>query len=85
MWLCNNYDNPHAAAEVEAVQQFFVKNMDVMHNVYPIVATYSLKQRGMDISTFTRRRVGTFTNSIRQGVEALCGDYNILSRSLELV
>ena len=85
VWLCNNYDNAQAAAEVDAVQQFFIKNMDVMHNVYPIVAKYSLKQRGMDISTFTRRRVGTFTSSIRQGVEALCGDYNILSRSLELV
>lgn len=85
VWLCNNYDNAQLAVEVEEVQQFFIKNMDVMHNVYPIVAKYSLKQRGVDISTFTRRQVGTLSSSIRQGVEALYGDYNILSRSLELV
>jgi len=85
VWLCKNYDNPQLANEVDEVQQFFIKNMDVMHNVYPIVAKYSLKQRGVDISTFTRRQVGTFSGAIRRGVEALCGDYTNLSRSLELV
>ncbi|GGF11677.1 dihydrodipicolinate synthase family protein [Hymenobacter cavernae] len=85
VWLCKNYDNPQLASEVDEVQQFFIKNMDVMHNVYPIVAKYSLKQRGVDISTFTRRQVGTFSGAIRRAVEALSGDYTNLSRSLELV
>ncbi|RZK33469.1 MAG: dihydrodipicolinate synthase family protein, partial [Hymenobacter sp.] len=34
VWLCNNYDNPQLASEVAEVQQFFIKNMHVMHNVY---------------------------------------------------
>jgi 4-hydroxy-tetrahydrodipicolinate synthase len=84
VWLCKNYDNPHMASEVAEVQEFFIKNMGVMHNVYPTVAKYSLKQRGVDISTFTRRKVGDFSGSIRQGVETLYGDYSTLSRSLEL-
>jgi len=84
VWLCENYDNPHLANEVQQVQQFFIQNMDVMHNVYPIVAKYSLKQRGMDISTFTRRQVGTFSSTIRQAVETLSGDYTKLSHHLEL-
>jgi 4-hydroxy-tetrahydrodipicolinate synthase len=85
VWLCKNYDNPDLRTEVDEVQEFFVKNMGVMHDVYPTVAKYSLKQRGVDISTFTRRKVGTFTNSIRADVEALYGDYSTLSRNLELV
>jgi len=84
VWLCNNYDNPHLAKEVNEVQQFFIKNMGVMHDVYPTIAKYSLKQRGLEISTFTRRRVGDFSSSIRRSVETLCGDYSTLSRSLEL-
>ena len=84
VWLCNNYDNPQLANEVDSVQQFFIKNMHVMHNVYPTIAKYSLKQRGVDISTFTRRKVGDFSSTIQRGVEALCGDYSTLSRSLEL-
>jgi 4-hydroxy-tetrahydrodipicolinate synthase len=84
VWLCNNYDNPSLTKEVNEVQQFFIKNMGVMHEVYPTIAKYSLKQRGMEISTFTRRKVGDFSNSIRRGVETLCGDYSTLSRSLEL-
>ncbi|RZK35790.1 MAG: dihydrodipicolinate synthase family protein [Hymenobacter sp.] len=84
VWLCKNYDNPQLASEVDEVQQFFVKNMGVMHNVYPTVAKYSLMQRGVEISTFTRRKVGDFSSNIRHGVETLCGDYNVLSRSLEL-
>ncbi|MCB2377325.1 dihydrodipicolinate synthase family protein [Hymenobacter sp. BT635] len=85
VWLCDNYDQPHLQQEVEEVQQFFIRHMDVMHHVYPIAAKYSLKQRGIDISTFTRRQVGNFTSTVRQGVEALSGDYLTLSRSLELV
>ena len=85
VWLCNNYDNPQLANEVDKVQQFFIKNMGVMHDVYPTIAKYSLMQRGMEISTFTRRKVGDFSSTIRHSVEALCGDYSILSRSLELV
>jgi 4-hydroxy-tetrahydrodipicolinate synthase len=84
VWLCRNYDNPHLVNEVAEVQKFFVKNMGVMHNVYPTVAKYSLKQRGVEISTFTRRKVGDFSSTIRHGVETLYGDYNVLSRHLEL-
>jgi 4-hydroxy-tetrahydrodipicolinate synthase len=85
VWLCKNYDNPLLQAEVAEVQEFFIKNMGVMHDVYPTVAKYSLKQRGVDISTFTRRKVGNFSGEIRAGVEALYGDYSTLSRQLELV
>ncbi|MGI4869881.1 MAG: dihydrodipicolinate synthase family protein [Janthinobacterium lividum] len=84
VWLCNNYDNPQLASEVGQVQDFFIRHMHVMHNVYPTVAKYSLRQRGVEISTFTRRKVGEFSGAIRQGVEALGGDYRVLSRSLEL-
>ncbi|RAK70691.1 dihydrodipicolinate synthase family protein [Hymenobacter edaphi] len=83
VWLCNNYDNPYLTAEVAEVQRFFVRNMGVMHNVYPIVAKYSLKQRGIDISTFTRRKVGTLSSSVRKGVETLCLDYSNLRKELE--
>lgn len=83
VWLCNNYDNPYLTAEVAEVQNFFVRNMNVMHHVYPIVAKYSLKQRGMDISTFTRRKVGTLSSSIRKSVDTLCLDYSNLRRDLE--
>ncbi|MBF9141070.1 dihydrodipicolinate synthase family protein [Hymenobacter properus] len=85
VWLCQNYDNALLQHEVAEVQEFFIKNMHVMHDVYPTVAKYSLKQRGVDISTFTRRKVGNFTGTVRAGVEALYGDYSTLSRQLELV
>lgn len=84
VWLCTNYDNPQLASEVARVQQFFIQNMGVMHDVYPTIAKYSLRQRGLEISTFTRRKVGDFSGAIRRGVETLCGDYRALSRSLEL-
>ncbi|MCB2408876.1 dihydrodipicolinate synthase family protein [Hymenobacter lucidus] len=85
VWLCDNYDQPQLQEQVAEVQQFFIRNMDVMHHVYPIAAKYSLRQRGIDISTFTRRQVGTFSSAVRHGVEALRGDYQALSHSLELV
>lgn len=85
VWLCQHYDNASLQQEVAVVQEFFIRNMAVMHDVYPTVAKYSLKQRGVDISTFTRRKVGNFSGEIKAGVEALYGDYSTLSRQLELV
>lgn len=84
VWLCDNYNNAVMAAEVEKVQQFLNANMDVMHNVYPIVSKYFLQKRGLKISTFTRRKVGEFTSSITNEIETLFKDYNFLQKELEL-
>jgi 4-hydroxy-tetrahydrodipicolinate synthase len=60
------------------VQQFLIDNMDVMHNVYPIIAKYWLTKRGLNISTITRRNVGVFTPTTRKQIEHLYGDYSSL-------
>jgi 4-hydroxy-tetrahydrodipicolinate synthase len=84
VWLCDNYNNDSLKIQVEEVQQFLIDNMDVMHNVYPIIAKYWLKKRGLGISTFTRRKVGDFSGTIKQQVEHLYGDYHQLQNHLGL-
>ena len=78
VWLCDNYNNESLVAEVEVVQQFIIDNMDVMHNVYPIVSKYFLQKRGLNISTYTRREVGLFTPQVVKEVESLYADYTAL-------
>lgn len=78
VWLCDHYANESLKDEVDLVQQFLIDNMDVMHNVYPIVAKYYLEKRGFKISTFTRRNVGAFTSVIRREIEQLHADYDRL-------
>lgn len=82
VWLCKNYDNLALADEVDAVQSFLVNNMDVMHDVYPIVAKYALQKRGLNISTFTRRKVGNFSSAIKNNVDKLSSDYHILEERI---
>lgn len=84
VWLCNNYANESLKEQVEDVQQFLIDNMDVMHNVYPIIAKYWLKKRGLNISTFTRRNVGAFTAPVKQQIESLYGNYNLLQNQIGL-
>lgn len=84
VWLCNNYANEGLKEQVEDVQQFLIDNMDVMHNVYPIIAKYWLKKRGLNISTFTRRNVGAFTAPVKQQIESLYGNYNLLQNQIGL-
>jgi 4-hydroxy-tetrahydrodipicolinate synthase len=85
VWLCDNYNNPQAVAQVNKVQQFFIDHMDVMHNVYPIIAKYSLQQRGFGISTFTRRKgIGNFTSEIKNNINVLDKNYASLRNELEL-
>lgn len=78
VWLCDHYNDDSLSTEVEVVQQFIIDNMDVMHNVYPIVSKYFLQKRGLNISTFTRREVGAFTPKIVKEIESLYADYTAL-------
>jgi 4-hydroxy-tetrahydrodipicolinate synthase len=84
VWLCNNFADEALESEVNAVQQFFTDHMDVMHNVYPIIAKYMLSKRGMDISIFTRRNAGVFTPSIRRAIDDLYNNYTLLANQIEL-
>lgn len=84
VWLCDHYADTSLAEEVNAVQQFLIDNMDVMHNVYPIVSKYFLQKRGLNISTFTRRNVGSFTPTIVKEVEKLYDDYTALRTDLNI-
>lgn len=78
VWLCKNYADESKQHEVNMVQQFVIDNMDVMHDVYPIIAKYWLTKRGLNISTITRRNVGVFTPTTRKKIEHLYGDYSSL-------
>jgi len=84
VWLCDHYNDKTLRDEVQVVQQFLIDNMDVMHNVYPMVSKYFLQKRGLNISTFTRRNVGSFTPSVVKEVETLFDDYTSLRNNLNI-
>lgn len=66
VWLCDHYNDESLNDEVQAVQQFLIDNMEVMHHVYPVVSKYFLRKRGLNISTFTRRNVGHLPQAKRK-------------------
>ncbi len=84
VWLCKHYNDSNLSEEVAKVQQFLIDHMDVMHNVYPIASKYFLQKRGMNISTFTRRLVGTMTVNNVSEIDDLFVNYNVLKSELEL-
>ncbi|ACU05013.1 dihydrodipicolinate synthase family protein [Pedobacter heparinus] len=84
VWLCKYYNDARLENEVQRVQKFMIDNMDVMHNVYPVVSKYFLQKRGLNISTFTRRDVGTFNTSVVKEIEALFADYSSLKNELDI-
>ena len=71
VWICDNYDKIERAEDVKIVQQFFVDTMDVIHDVYPINAKYSLQKRGFPISLYTRRNVGVLTDELKSEMDQL--------------
>ncbi|WP_293309712.1 dihydrodipicolinate synthase family protein [Pedobacter sp. UBA5917] len=84
VWLCDHYNDESFKEEVQVVQQFLTDNMEVMHNVYPVVSKYFLQKRGLNISTFTRRNVGAFTPKVVKAVETLLDDYILLRNNLDI-
>jgi 4-hydroxy-tetrahydrodipicolinate synthase len=84
VWLCTHYNDAARSEEVDTVQQFLTDRMDLMHDVYPIIAKYYLQKRGLSISTFTRRKVGSFTNEVKSRIDKLYNDYAYLQKELEI-
>ncbi len=84
VWLCQHYNDVDQQEKVDRIQQFLIDKMDVMHHVYPITSKYFLQRRGLDLSTFTRRNVGTFTPDTAQQIDDLFIDYTRLQKELEL-
>lgn len=84
IWLCENYNEPILKNEVERVQQILRDNMDVVHDVYPIIAKYFLQKRGLDISTYTRRQVGVFSPEIRVKIDKIYTEFGQLQKELNI-
>jgi 4-hydroxy-tetrahydrodipicolinate synthase len=82
VWLCDHYADASREHEVAMVQEFLTENMDVMHNVYPVIAKYYLTKRGLKISTTTRRDVGYFSPAIRNRIEDLYSSYTTLQSEI---
>jgi 4-hydroxy-tetrahydrodipicolinate synthase len=82
VWLCDNYADTSLAVEVNRIQQFLIENMDVMHDVYPTIAKYWLAKRGVNISTVTRRDVGSFSSTVRKNIEDLYYSYLLLKNQV---
>jgi 4-hydroxy-tetrahydrodipicolinate synthase len=51
-WLCEHYED--TTPEVIEVQDFYVRNMEVMHRTYPASAKYILAKRGLRIEEYCR-------------------------------
>jgi 4-hydroxy-tetrahydrodipicolinate synthase len=84
VWLCAHYNDAAYSEEVHTVQQFLTERMDLMHDVYPIIAKYYLQKRGLSTTTFTRRKVGAFTNEVKNRIDKLYNDYAGLQKELEI-
>lgn len=74
VWLCEHYSDPDFGGAVDAVQQFLIMNMDVMHAVYPPVAKYYLQKRGMKISTYCRNTKEVVDATVRRSIDILFED-----------
>ncbi|HEY8512555.1 MAG TPA: dihydrodipicolinate synthase family protein [Cyclobacteriaceae bacterium] len=74
VWLCEHFNDPDLTDEVNAVQQFLIENMDVMHAVYPPVAKYYLQKRGMKISTYCRTTKEVVDATVRENIDKLFND-----------
>lgn len=84
VWLCDHFADASQASQVDIVQTFFVDNMDVMHDVYPIIAKYFLQKRGFAIGLTTRRAVGDFTPQIASNVDRFYDRYQALKTQIGL-
>jgi len=85
-WLCCNYNNQALTKEVQMVQQFFVDEMQVIHEDYPVSAKYFLQKKGLPVSTYVRKNGNTIVSGITiQRMDQLYNRYNALAQNISLL
>jgi len=82
-WLCKNYNNSELTWEVDQVQQFFIDNMQIMHEEYPVVGKFFLQRRGLNISTFSRQGSNLISKKAKADMHKLQHDYNQIHQLLK--
>lgn len=82
VWLCNHFNDRDSVEQVMKVQQFLADHMEVIHHAYPTVAKYYLQKRGVPISTFTRTATEDFTAEVKNKVDCLFNEYQLLRNEL---
>ncbi len=86
VWLCNNYNNRELTGDVKRVQQFFIDEMQVMHEDYPIAAKYFLQKRGLPMSTYVRKKGNTAVSETTvERMDQLYNRYHALARNLSIL
>ncbi len=45
--------------------KFFIESMDLMHDVYPASAKYSLQKQGLNVTTTIRTKSKVFSQEVR--------------------
>lgn len=78
VWLCNNFDAPNLKDEVDLVQEFFINNMNLMHDTYPISAKYVLGKRGLSLGLYSRNRIDKLDMRTKSDLDNLLKDYELL-------
>lgn len=84
VWICENYNNAERQDDVQALQQFFVDSMDIVHSAYPTIAKYCLQKRGFPISTYTRRDVGELTSDLQERADQLLDEVDRIQAELRI-
>lgn len=69
VWLCDNFDNPNLKEEADIVQDFFVNNMDLMHDTYPTSAKYVLGKRNLSLGLYCRNRLDTLDKDTKSDLD----------------
>lgn len=82
VWLCDHYAED--SEEVIQVQEFFAKNMDVMHDTYPASAKYILKKRGLEITEICRNGSEVKSEEDYTNLDALLEEFNQLTEEINL-
>lgn len=84
VWLCNNYNNLDKPNQISAVQQYFQRNMDLMHDTYPTSAKYVLGKRNLNITEYCRNRTEELDAKVKEDLDTLYVDFQSLCRELAI-
>lgn len=85
VYLCNNFNNPEKSEDLQKVQDFFTNCMDLVHTAYPTIAKYTLQERGLPISLYTRRDVEELTPELKTAMDTLISEAESLYNEINVV
>lgn len=84
VWFCKHYDDDNCQSQLQEIQEFLTRNMDLMHDFYPLSGKFVLSKKIEGFPIHTRVKQQKLNPAEVESLNNLYEEYTLIKERLEI-